>query len=288
MTATLRRLLNELFDYAGLFPPAQLPLMEAIRNYLEYRRSADAWMLGAFVCPSSILSELRLLENSLPVCVVVQPVHVEESLLAEVKRAVAEHPGQTRIRSLEMRTPANGIQHLWERIASIVPPEVPIFFEAPPDETVEERVLAPIAASARLLGFKLRCGGQTAAAVPTSAQVVRVLAACHRLRMPLKLTAGLHHPIRRFDPSIQADNHGFLNILLADLLFRCGRISGGEAEVLLNDKEPSHFHFSDDSCGWQGYALTLSDVEKVGRNIVSIGSCSFDEPRHELRTLGWL
>lgn len=288
MKATLRWLLSELFDYAGLFPPAQLPLADALRNYLEYRRSADAWMLGGFVCPSSMLFELRLLENALPVCVVVQPVHVEEILLAEIRRAVAEHSGRTRIRSLEMRIPANGIHCLWDKIASLVPPEVPVFFEAPPDETLEQRVLGPMAASGRLLGFKLRCGGQTAAAVPTSAQVVRILAACHRLRIPLKLTAGLHHPIRRLDASIQSDNHGFLNILLADLLLRSGKIGLEGAEVLLEDKETGHFFFSEDSCGWQGYALALSDLEKLGRNIVSIGSCSFDEPRDDLRSLGWL
>ncbi len=288
MKATLRWLLSQLFDYAGMFPPAQLPLADALRNYLEYRRSADAWMLGGFVCPTSYLSELRLLENTLPVCVVVSPVHDEEILLAEIKRAVAEYSGQTRIRSLEMRIPADGIQRLWKTIASVVPPEVPIFFEAPPDETLEERVLGPLAASGRLLGFKLRCGGLTAAAVPPAAQVIRVLVACDRLRIPLKLTAGLHHPIRRFDPTIRADNHGFVNVLLANLLLRLGRMLADAAVTLMEDKEPRHFHFSDETCGWQGYALTLSDMEKVGRGIVSIGSCSFDEPRDDLRSLGWL
>src|SRR5262249_6342375 len=53
-------------------------------------------------------------------------------------------------------------------------------------------------------GFKLRCGGLDAAAVPSVEQVAFALTACRDAGVPLKATAGLHHPLRRFDPSIQA------------------------------------------------------------------------------------
>ena len=46
MNASLRALLTGVVDYAGLFPPARLPLDEAIRNYARYRQGSDAWMLG--------------------------------------------------------------------------------------------------------------------------------------------------------------------------------------------------------------------------------------------------
>src|SRR5262249_34701273 len=58
MTASLRALLAGAIDYAGLFPPAQLPLEEAFANYLEYRRSPESWMLGRFVIPAARLAEL--------------------------------------------------------------------------------------------------------------------------------------------------------------------------------------------------------------------------------------
>ena len=57
MNASLRALLSGVVDYAGLFPPAQLPLDQAIRNYARYRQEADAWMLGRFVIPVSRLLE---------------------------------------------------------------------------------------------------------------------------------------------------------------------------------------------------------------------------------------
>src|SRR5262245_56527901 len=58
MQAALRKLLAGLIDYAGLFPPAQLPLPEPVTNYLAYRSSTDAWMLGRFVIQASRLHEL--------------------------------------------------------------------------------------------------------------------------------------------------------------------------------------------------------------------------------------
>ena len=58
---TLRALLEHVIDYAGLFPPARLPLEESLRNYLAYRASGLSWMLGGFVCPVGRLSELAAL-----------------------------------------------------------------------------------------------------------------------------------------------------------------------------------------------------------------------------------
>src|SRR5438552_2660541 len=58
MNASLRAFLEQILDYAGLFPPAQLPLDQALRNYLGYRQEKDGRMLGRFVCPAQRLAEL--------------------------------------------------------------------------------------------------------------------------------------------------------------------------------------------------------------------------------------
>src|SRR5436309_1541360 len=55
--ASLTALMTGLVDYAGLFPPAQLSMADAAANYLQYRASGDAWMLGRFVCPAPRLGE---------------------------------------------------------------------------------------------------------------------------------------------------------------------------------------------------------------------------------------
>src|SRR5438045_4384561 len=51
MTASLRALVAHAIDYAGLFPPAGLALEPALRNYADYVRTPDAWMVAAFILP---------------------------------------------------------------------------------------------------------------------------------------------------------------------------------------------------------------------------------------------
>src|SRR5437763_11523343 len=48
---SLRVLLANSIDYAGLFPPATLDLKTSLQNFAEYLRSDDAWMLSTFVLP---------------------------------------------------------------------------------------------------------------------------------------------------------------------------------------------------------------------------------------------
>ncbi len=55
LTRSLRALLDAAVDYAGLFPPAALPMAVAIRNYERYQESELAWILGRFVVPAAKL-----------------------------------------------------------------------------------------------------------------------------------------------------------------------------------------------------------------------------------------
>src|SRR5205085_738169 len=51
-------------------------------------------------------------------------------------------------------------------------------------------------------GFKLRSGGTEAAAFPTTQQVAYVLERARAHAVPLKLTAGLHHPLHHRDAEL--------------------------------------------------------------------------------------
>ena len=51
-------LLSRLIDHAALFPPASLPLPEALEEDRRARESNAAFVLGRFVCPASRLAEL--------------------------------------------------------------------------------------------------------------------------------------------------------------------------------------------------------------------------------------
>jgi hypothetical protein len=51
-------LLGRLIDHAPLFPPASLPLNEALAEHARARAGEHAWLLGRFVTPASRLTEL--------------------------------------------------------------------------------------------------------------------------------------------------------------------------------------------------------------------------------------
>ena len=57
--SALGELLTNLVDYAGLFPPAALPMRDAVLSYDEYRRGSTAWALGRFVVTVARLAEFE-------------------------------------------------------------------------------------------------------------------------------------------------------------------------------------------------------------------------------------
>src|SRR3954451_17706098 len=54
--AALRALLSRLIDYAGLYPPASLPLEIVIERYRGFRGSPESWILNRLVLPSDRLA----------------------------------------------------------------------------------------------------------------------------------------------------------------------------------------------------------------------------------------
>jgi hypothetical protein len=53
-----RALFSGLIDHAPLFPPASLPLEEALEDHWRALASPHSWMVARFVCPASRLAEL--------------------------------------------------------------------------------------------------------------------------------------------------------------------------------------------------------------------------------------
>jgi hypothetical protein len=54
-----RALLSGLFDHAAMFPPASLPLGEALAEDDRARASEHAWLLGRFVVPEGVVVDDR-------------------------------------------------------------------------------------------------------------------------------------------------------------------------------------------------------------------------------------
>jgi hypothetical protein len=110
-----------------------------------------------------------------------------------------------------------------------------------------------------------------------------------RFQVKLKFTAGLHHPIRHFDSGLSTRMHGFLNVFGAGVLAHARRLIEKQVLQIIEDEDASHFVFDENGFRWKDFAATPEEITAARREMVtSFGSCSFDEPRDDLRALGLL
>jgi hypothetical protein len=128
-----------------------------------------------------------------------------------------------------------------------------------------------------------------AATFPTPAQVAFALITARDLNVPMKATAGLHHPIRRYDDSVQTHMHGFLNVFGGGILAHVHQLDQAAVQTILEDENPADFTFNDDAFAWQHLHATSEQIGRLRATaLVSYGSCSFDEPRQDLQSLALL
>jgi hypothetical protein len=241
---SLRPLLESLIDYAGLFPPASLPIEQAVANYARYREGQYAFALGRFVAPAEKLGDVPI---EFPVTVLATPEDFPDADVVEVKAA----------------TPADV-----EKIAANCGDRT-VFVEIT-DVTLIDAIRR------RGLRAKIRTGGTTAEAFPTTEDVALFIRTCVDHRVAFKATAGLHHPIRT------AAMHGFLNVFFAAALPQY-------ADKILSEQNARAFAFDDAGLWWHDLRVTTAEVRRVRQDVfLSFGSCSFEEPIEDLRELGWL
>jgi hypothetical protein len=298
---SLQALLSGSIDYAGMFPPCQLELEDALRNYANYTRDPDRWMLSAFVLPvarfadagrhlDSFDRERRLRVSALGAKAEAAEEFAEqlrETTLA-IRRFETGAPDRVAIEQLEMLRIGPAAATAFHRIAQLLDGlELRAFWEAPASESAE--MIADLAkATIPNFGFKLRTGGVTADAFPGSVDIARVLIHAAKARVPIKFTAGLHHPVRMFREEVKGKMHGFLNVLGAAVLAFEHQWNEGKAAAMLEDEDPGSFSFNDERFAWREWSVATERIEAHRRFVTSFGSCSFEEPREDLRALNLL
>lgn len=138
-------------------------------------------------------------------------------------------------------------------------------------------------------GFKIRCGGVEAFQFPPVPYLASAITTSKSVRCPLKFTAGLHHPVRHFNKSVDTKMHGFLNVFGASVLSYSKGLSESEILEILSDEDPSHFTFSDNAFTWKGHTIESDELNNLrALYVTSFGSCSFDEPVEDLQELNLL
>ena len=299
--ASLRALLTRSIDYAGMFPPCNLELEPALTKQAEYVRSNDSWMLSAFVLPVVKFSAATALitkfdkQHPLRVSALGPKTENAASFRAELKNAAeairsfqTQHGDRVSIAQLEMVLPADvELGGLNEVAALIADLKLQTFWETPA-ESAEKTVALLARAKQPAFGYKLRTGGVTADAFPSSVQIARAILASTKHHMPIKFTAGLHHPIRQFRDEVKTEMHGFLNVLGAGVLSAEHHWDESQTVEMLEDQRTGSFEFHDTVFAWRDWEITLDRIKARRKFITSFGSCSFDEPREDLRALTFL
>jgi hypothetical protein len=325
MTDAFEAFTNEIIDYAGMFPPARLDLESAFRRYTQDRRGPYGRMLGRFIVSPPHLSDLaRLAADSslragLPVNLrlilggAAEPEAALETARVDieaVRTAVAAHRHALLADAFEIRFPHEaaengewgpflaGVRRLLEGAGLR---GVELFAELPPvpdwqqkDRAAVEGITAFVADHPddpvlRRTGVKLRCGGPEPDDFPPVSRIAGILADCRDHHVPVKFTAGLHHPVRFRDDELDVEQHGFLNVFGAGVLAWSLDLARAELTGILGEMESGAFRFDGERFLWRDRAVTAAQVERGRAMLVTaFGSCSIDEPVADLKTLGML
>jgi hypothetical protein len=288
-----REVLRHLIDYAGLFPPAGLPMAKAVAAFAAYQRRDDAWALGRFVVPAARLEEFERAVEELPEREAVGArwplsVLLGAEPLAEVERLrifrERHHQAGPAVQAVEARA---GDAASIESLRGAVPAALELYIELAPGPGLRRLLTAVERAGARA---KVRAGGVRPEEIPAPETVFAFLRAVAEARVPFKATAGLHHPVRGLAPltyeagSLCATMFGYLNVVVAATLLWEGRPAEAERVICLEDQ--SVLSLRDDGIRWDGITVELGAIARARREFVlAIGSCSFTEPIEEIEGL---
>ncbi|MGD8451135.1 MAG: hypothetical protein PVJ57_04900 [Phycisphaerae bacterium] len=320
MERSLRTLLTGIVDYAGLFPPAELPLEEAIREYAGTQTGPAAWLLSRFVCPADRLSDFGPLgdkaftaDKPARLTVLGREDPLTPEFIKDVRLAdyfAKTHGERCQIEALELRVPGDklrdwtpeavseGLDVLATRLLEHHFADAEVFLEPIFVGEYRESLARTIAAlqfhdeqrgrpAPARIGLKLRTGGVQATAFPPLERVAHTLIACRDGCVPLKFTAGLHHPLRHFDAGLQTDMHGFINVFTGAVLAHARGLNEETLTQLLAEQDAAAFTFTAEGFQWREWSATIDEIELARREFaLSFGSCSLNEPQEGLSTLG--
>ena len=277
--STVPALFRRLVDDAAMFPPGDLPLAEAVAAHRAHRTSPYADLVGPFVCTDEDLMKVaaeaaRTGDEPLEVTVVItggaggiEPAVRYGDRSADITVSAVE----VRLRN-EDDLSRNALRVV--RACDDCLDEENAFVEIGL-EGAWERALDVVADAG--YAAKLRTGGLDASLFPAEGQVAAFITACLDREVAFKCTAGLHNAVRHTAADTGFEHHGFLNVLLATRASLDGGSQDEVAAVLANR----------DGERLAAQARELSEDQAAGtrRWFTSFGSCSIDEPRHDLTTL---
>lgn len=277
---TFPDLWSGLFDDAAVYPPAHLPLPDAVAAYRAHRDSWYAPLVGPFLVPPSRCVDLfRLLEPGgapLRVSLTIRPgVHPELLVMAAAGLTATSRVG---VSMVEM-----GWYPEW-RDAGLDLQSVTIALEVPRGEA-QHTALADIRRArdeGLRVGAKFRTGTTENWVWPDESELADFLGEAVARRLPFKLTGGLHHAVRGRYTTLgeEGENHGLLNVVLA-LAAALSEANESVVASVLADRDTERL-------AARVKALTEDQVASIRDRFVAYAVCDVTDPINELNGLGLL
>lgn len=316
---SLKLFCDKMIDYAGLFPPASLNIAQALNNYIMYAEGDYKWMLSKFIVPAKKLIELTELMNHMKYSEGLilafsvlgsgganadEFVVNFESDLKQIIEFQNKFGKKVTTDTYETKLPEKlvaessvkeltGLMDLVSRsFERSLGRKVNVFYEADLKTDFNSRVVT--AAEAISLhngknggaGFKFRTGGVEPVAFPAPEEISFAILSCLEYNISMKCTAGLHHPIRHYNESVGCNMHGYLNVFGAAVFAYVCSLDETETLQIINEEDPYAFHFLEEGIELYDNFAALEEIEEArSKFILSYGSCSFDEPVDDLKTM---
>jgi len=303
-SVSLHHFLYKLIDYAGLFPPAKLEIEPSLKNYAEYIKSTDKWMMSQFIIPVSRLDEIptglmKKYSENFPLRLSLISGDICNDI-ATVNKFIKMNNNSTIFTGYESRISdlAMFSQNLLDvqKLGQDQNLNFESFYEVSPNDSwinqMNEVVSIISAFNARYeagVGFKLRCGGVEANMFPPADNIAQAILACRDASVSMKFTAGLHHPVRHYSESVKTKMYGFFNIFIGGMIADKFNLEADALTTILLDENPENFTFDDNGLHWKTYSISSLEIQNYRQEaFISFGSCSFNEPREDLQQLGLL
>lgn len=306
MTKALENGLKSIIDYAGVFPPARLPLENAVLEFAGFDRTKSL-LVNRFVVPSGSLSRLSSFLNGMPKSEMQISLSVTgkggltldewETNLEVDAKAMTEFEnscGLAQIDSFEIKIPAlSSLETCINDLSGF--DHIDRFIEIPwCDPDGEPRYLDAIESAADMreneeFFLKARTGGEMATSYPSPEELGEWIHRCVQLDVPFKLTAGLHEPITHINKDSSSQyQYGFLNVLFSVGLALKEDLLVDELLLVLRETSSNEFNCTGEKWVYRDMTLDFDDILASRELFLGFGSCSVDEPVAGLKKMNCL
>lgn len=317
---TLDTLVSHLFDYAGMFPPEEKPLVEALKASARFPYTLERpHLVGTnLVLPLNSLESINvpllfecgfkwggplflslLFPQPLTKQSTAGSLDAELGRVREFNKRGASGDIRQKIIACEFKTSVDvqddipALQGALSAIKTYFADEPLLICVEPNLSTTSWQThLSYLAGMLRELNqnfqgpplaLKIRGAGPTAVNIQKLAEILEV--ACE-YDLDLKATAGLHHPI--IEKERYKNELGFLNLSVALFLrLVLGKKGFSREEIVgcLSCSNSSEFTFGE-MLGWKKVLIPHAELRAAKEEFFfSIGSCSIDEPDAGLQRL---